>query len=155
MGIETNWVIITIIVAALSGAMILIPLGLTLMYRKYKLTKAYTTPQSARKHQSNTSQTAFFVEEKTGKRIPLIKNETFIGRSDDNDIILESDSYVSRQHAKVTIGNETAIIHNLNSANGIVVNNRLIDSYYSLRNGDNIQIGKSKFKFTFTTNSSI
>lgn len=77
-----------------------------------------------------------------------------VGRSPESDIFLD-DVTVSRQHAEVfrreqqQQGGKGFRIRDAGSLNGTYVNRVRVDSV-DLRNGDEIQIGKFRFKFVFT-----
>ena len=70
----------------------------------------------------------------------LINKEYKIGRSSDNNIILD-DITVSREHAKLIINNKNVIIRDSESTNGLYINNEIKEESV-LRSGDKIQIGK-------------
>ena len=67
-----------------------------------------------------------------------------IGRSNENDIVLENDSKVSRFHAELFHDNDgKTFITDLSSANGTFVNGKKIKGTHLLKNLDVIVIGKS------------
>tara|TARA_B100001057_G_scaffold131888_1_gene131142 strand:- start:164 stop:511 length:348 start_codon:yes stop_codon:yes gene_type:complete len=70
----------------------------------------------------------------------LSNNEYSIGRSSSNKIILD-DITVSREHALIKFRNKIPQINDLNSTNGVYINNQLIKEK-NLKSGDKIQIGK-------------
>ena len=70
----------------------------------------------------------------------LINKDYNIGRSSSNSIILD-DVTVSREHAILTVSNNSPFIKDTNSTNGIYVNNEIIQEC-KLKSGDKIQIGK-------------
>ena len=75
-----------------------------------------------------------------------------VGRSPESNIFLD-DVTVSRQHAEV-FRREQKVgkgfrIRDAGSLNGTYVNRVRVDSV-DLRNGDEIQIGKYRFKFVYT-----
>jgi hypothetical protein len=77
----------------------------------------------------------------TGREFLLDQPVTTIGRRDDQDIILDAPS-VSRTHARVEIDQEAAVIVDLGSTNGTLVNGRPIRrARVELRHGDRIKIG--------------
>jgi chromosome segregation ATPase len=70
---------------------------------------------------------------------------TRIGRAPGCDLQIDSSS-VSRNHALILLGPHDAIIEDLNSTNGVLVNGRKI-SRQPLRDGDLVLIGDLKFRF--------
>tara|TARA_S200000501_G_scaffold337506_1_gene343632 strand:+ start:323 stop:670 length:348 start_codon:yes stop_codon:yes gene_type:complete len=70
----------------------------------------------------------------------LSNDEYSIGRSSSNKIILD-DITVSREHALIKFRNKIPQINDLNSTNGVYINNQLIKEK-NLKSGDKIQIGK-------------
>jgi chromosome segregation ATPase len=70
---------------------------------------------------------------------------TRIGRAQGCDLQIDSSS-VSRHHALILLGPHEAIIEDLNSTNGVLVNGRKI-SRQPLRDGDLVLIGDVKFRF--------
>jgi pSer/pThr/pTyr-binding forkhead associated (FHA) protein len=79
-------------------------------------------------------------EEKVIERIVTEKKRISIGRTNDNDIVLENRG-VSRKHAMIEFNNNAAVIIDNESLNGTFVNNRKITEEV-LRDADIITIGK-------------
>lgn len=79
-------------------------------------------------------------EDKIIERIVSEKKRISIGRTNDNDIVLENRG-VSRKHAQIEFNSNAAVIIDNESLNGTFVNNRKI-SEEVLRDGDAITIGK-------------
>jgi chromosome segregation ATPase len=71
---------------------------------------------------------------------------TRIGRASTCELQVDSSS-VSRHHALVVVGPREAIIEDLNSTNGVIVNSRKI-SRHLLVDGDVITLGEIVFKYT-------
>ena len=93
------------------------------------------------------------VEGTAGRRMHDIGSEKVtVGRSPDSQIFLD-DVTVSRRHAEVfrrEAPNEKGFrIRDAGSLNGTYVNRVRVDSV-DLRNGDEIQVGKYRFKFVLT-----
>lgn len=67
-----------------------------------------------------------------------------VGRSKENDIVL-SDSKISRLHAKISynLEDETFIIEDLESANGVYVNKVKIINSGKLKEGDEVKLGRA------------
>jgi hypothetical protein len=87
---------------------------------------------------------------RAGRLCRLSPDVTTIGRDSFSDVILD-DSAVSRNHAKVRLergdgGEEQFYIHDLASANGILVNGKQIVRE-ALYDGDEIEIGRTVLVF--------
>ena len=88
------------------------------------------------------------VEGTAGRRMHDIGEETItVGRDPESDIFLD-DVTVSRKHAEIARGERGYRIYDVGSLNGTYVNRVRVDAV-DLRNGDEIQIGKYRFKFVF------
>ncbi len=79
-------------------------------------------------------------EDKVIERIVTEKKRISIGRTNDNDIVLENRA-VSRKHAIIEFNNNAAVIIDNESLNGTFVNNRKITEEV-LRDEDIVTIGK-------------
>ena len=79
-------------------------------------------------------------EDKVVERIVTEKKRLSIGRTTDNDIVLENRG-VSRKHAMIEFNNNAAVIIDNESLNGTFVNNRKV-SEEVLSDDDIITIGK-------------
>lgn len=89
------------------------------------------------------------VEGTAGRRMHDVgQNSISVGRSYPSDIVLD-DVTVSREHVRISLEDHGFKIEDSGSLNGTYVNRVRVDSVY-LRNGDEIQIGKYRFKFVFT-----
>jgi adenylate cyclase len=86
----------------------------------------------------------------TGKKSVFLlnKNETTLGRKEDNDIVL-SEGPVSRLHAKILKKGNEYYLGDQGSFNGTRVNGELIQEA-RLQVGDEIQIGKTRLVFTLS-----
>ncbi|MCR5666688.1 MAG: FHA domain-containing protein [Eubacterium sp.] len=76
------------------------------------------------------------------------KEKNFIGKQEDADIVLHSDS-VSRLHAVVTHENSGFYLEDLNSTNGTFVNEKAVQykEKVMLKRGDEIRFGDAKYAF--------
>ncbi|MCH2174577.1 MAG: FHA domain-containing protein [Lentisphaeria bacterium] len=68
-----------------------------------------------------------------------------LGREVDNDIRLKSPE-ASRYHAKITKDGNIWIVEDLESSNGVLINNHKIDQSAPLAHGDEVKIGDFVFK---------
>ncbi|MCX9191976.1 DUF2662 domain-containing protein [Carbonactinospora thermoautotrophica] len=80
-----------------------------------------------------------------GARHPLTKPVMTIGRGLDVDLRIE-DPGVSRRHAEIRAGGDTAIITDLGSTNGVIVDGRPVDQA-PLRDGSVIILGNTTLIF--------
>lgn len=80
-----------------------------------------------------------------GKRIPMDGDEMFIGRGFKCDIVIDQES-ISRTHAVIRKSGKRYTLQDLGSTNGTFVNDVAISSI-ELRDGDQIKVGRTIFKF--------
>ena len=66
----------------------------------------------------------------------LGKKVTTIGRTDDNDLAIDT-KFISRHHAQMLAGPNFTVLEDLGSTNGVYVNNRRI-SKQTLKDGDQV-----------------
>lgn len=91
---------------------------------------------------------AFLItQDETKARYPITRTTCRLGRSKNNEITLR-DSSVSRRHAEIhrDQGDEFTLI-DLNSLNGVFVNNEKIGRY-KLKEGDIVEIGDINLRFS-------
>ncbi|MBF6138030.1 FHA domain-containing protein [Nocardia otitidiscaviarum] len=81
-----------------------------------------------------------------GRTIPVAAAGLKIGRMTDNDLVLD-DPKASRYHAHITPSRAGLLIKDLHSANGVYINNEVIDSATVLTDGDAIRIGSTVLVF--------
>ncbi len=97
---------------------------------------------------------AYLMVEKEGTspfRIALDKAETQLGRSENNDVVLDTEE-ISRYHAKIRIQGSHAFLIDLDSLNGTYVNGQKI-AERMLHDGDEIRLG-SKCRIIFREDAS-
>ncbi|MGF1466285.1 MAG: GGDEF domain-containing protein [Sandaracinaceae bacterium] len=85
-----------------------------------------------------------------GRRVPLGQEATVVGRSSKSDVQLDQES-VSRHHARIEPIEQGFAIRDLGSTNGTYVNDEPIEEIH-LRDGDQIKIGRTIFKFIVSGN---
>ncbi|MFZ1362402.1 MAG: FHA domain-containing protein [Candidatus Nanopelagicales bacterium] len=85
----------------------------------------------------------------SGTRVELIGDEVTVGRSPEAGIFLD-DITVSRIHAAFIRSGDTWEISDKGSLNGTYVNRSPVDSHV-LEPGDEIQVGKYRFKYLSST----
>lgn len=78
---------------------------------------------------------------------PLRVGLNTVGRSSENDVVLE-DAYASRRHCALLVhSNDTCELHDTASKNGTLVNGARIAGPTLLKSGDEIRISNSQFVF--------
>lgn len=80
-----------------------------------------------------------------GKKYPITKERTTIGRAAVNDVVIPDQS-VSRRHAEIVVSGKEFVLRDLESRNGTFLNGRRISSR-SLRDGDEIRVGMTSLFF--------
>ena len=81
-----------------------------------------------------------------GRKFPLDRVQTTIGRGPDNSIVCDMDN-VSRAHCKIYAGAGGNYIEDMGSTNGTFVNDEELASRRKLKNGDLVKVGGVIFKF--------
>lgn len=66
-----------------------------------------------------------------------------IGRERSNDVALQLDKYISRQHAKLHIEGDEVYLEDLDSTNGTFYDGERIRGKIELENGDYFRIGRT------------
>ena len=75
-----------------------------------------------------------------------LKDEVAIGRSKSNDIVI-GDPRVSRQHARIEAKTDEAVLIDLGSTNGTLLDGRKISGRVRLRGGNVITLGNTSLRF--------
>ena len=76
----------------------------------------------------------------------LPRGATLIGRSSDCHVTIE-DPLVSRQHARIVIDGDDALLHDLGSRNGVKLNGHGIRGPAPLKDGDRLRVGTQELVF--------
>lgn len=79
-----------------------------------------------------------------GVNIP-VTGPIVIGRSPGADIVV-GDDFVSGKHARVTLVGDGAVLEDLGSTNGTILNGQRISVPQTLRPGDVIDVGSARLK---------
>ncbi|HEX2295506.1 MAG TPA: FHA domain-containing protein [Actinomycetota bacterium] len=77
-----------------------------------------------------------------GKTFPL-GGELTIGRSDQCNVKVEGDTYVSSVHARIFQRDGSYMVEDLGSTNGTYLNRRRITAPAELQRGDRVKVGKT------------
>ena len=87
----------------------------------------------------------FAMEQPQSRNFYLTKNMVFIGRSENNDLVVKANG-VAYRHAKVERIGSRYKLTDLNGAGNTFINNRRVEQK-TLKEGDEITLGFFKFKF--------
>jgi pSer/pThr/pTyr-binding forkhead associated (FHA) protein len=83
-------------------------------------------------------------DEKLLREISVAKTEFLIGRGGDCELRLSVPD-VSRHHCMIRLSADEAVLEDLGSANGTLLNGQRVRSATTLRSGDLIQVGECRF----------
>ncbi len=83
-----------------------------------------------------------------GKTLRFGPGDYYLGRGPECQVRFNSD-WVSRQHCVLRVTGEGALLRDLGSRNGTLVNGRLCEEERSLNTGDLIQVGPIVFRIAF------
>jgi diguanylate cyclase (GGDEF)-like protein len=83
-----------------------------------------------------------------GQVYELIKDVTWLGRSDGVDLVI-SDPSISRKHAMIVLNADGFYLSDLGSTNGTQLNRKKVTTTSILREGDKIVVGNVVFKFCY------
>jgi VWFA-related protein len=87
-----------------------------------------------------------------GERLSLPGDRAFtIGRRSDQDLVLEGDRHVSREHASIAKDRNGRFVLSNVSPNGTYVNSRRIEMPEVLQDGDKIGLGSEESKLVFVS----
>lgn len=111
---------------------------------KTVVTVVSTAPKNKSQDGSHACLVVIYGED-LGRRVPLGKDPTLIGRSSQCDIHINNDN-VSRNHARIMFDGNVFRVRDLGSTNGTYVNHEFIDEV-ELRDGDQIKVGGTILKF--------
>lgn len=78
--------------------------------------------------------------------IPLEKAILLIGRQADCDVSLTSSRKISRKHCCIAIVNDTVVVRDLGSTNGVSINGVRVEQEGRLRLDDELMIGDVRFR---------
>ncbi len=101
--------------------------------------------QQAKEIPDSSARLVLFAGHLPSKEFALNKTVMKIGRTEENEIVLDHKS-ISREHAQIVYENNVFKIIDLKSANGVLVNGEQY-AKTELRNGDIIELGHLKLKF--------
>lgn len=86
--------------------------------------------------------------------IELGNGSVLIGRLPECDVLLQ-DNLVSRMHARISVQNDSVVVEDLHSTNGVYVNGQRVGHSVVLRDGDRILIGTTEISLFESRDSSL
>ncbi len=90
-----------------------------------------------------------------GHRVLLLgSGMVTLGRRSTCDYVL-NDSEVSREHARIIVGEQTFAVEDLGSANGLLVNGEPVAGLRRLNTGDTFQVGSQVFEVLSPTEADL
>lgn len=84
---------------------------------------------------------------KNHKPIPIDRAVILVGRGEDCDVVINGSKKISRKHCCLVHSDQSFLIRDLGSTNGVWVNGKRIDRESEMRDGDRVAIGDVKFQF--------
>ena len=122
---------------------VIIYYALKIMYKDVKTGGKKKNSQSEKKFGIEVVSPGSNTELEQGS-VFIVRREVTIGRKEDNMIVL-SEPFVSGYHCKIYIKNNGLFIEDLNSTNGLYVNEEKVDDTVKLVPNDEIKIGSAVF----------
>lgn len=123
---------------------VIIYYSLKIMYKDVKTGGKRKNNSSGIRYGIEVIQTGVNSTLEQGSVVP-IRGVTTLGRKPENTIIL-TEPFVSGNHARLYIKNNSLYVEDLNSTNGVYVNNDKINEKFKLIADDEIKIGSAIFK---------
>ena len=123
---------------------VIIYYALKIMYRDVKTGGKNNGSNATRKYGLEIIDKGSNIDLEEGS-VVLVRGEITIGRREDNTLVL-SESFVSGNHAKVYTKNNSLYIEDLDSTNGVFVNDEEIERSQKLMSNDIVKIGSTQFR---------
>ena len=123
---------------------VIIYYALKIMYKDVKTGGKARNNSSGIRYGIEVIQTGVNSTLEQGSVVP-IRGIITLGRKPENTIVL-TEPFVSGNHAKIYAKNNNLYVEDLNSTNGVYVNNERIQEKYKLVADDEVKIGSSIFK---------
>ena len=123
---------------------VIIYYALKIMYKEVKTGGKARNNSSGIRYGIEVIQTGVNSTLEQGSVVP-IRGIITLGRKPENTIVL-TEPFVSGNHAKIYAKNNNLYVEDLNSTNGVYVNNERIQEKYKLVADDEVKIGSAIFK---------
>lgn len=131
-------------VVLLAGRLLLLALLYLFLFAAIKTGIGLVAGQRVKGRGAWTISVAQGPRELRGVTVP-VNGPVVIGRSPGADIVI-GDDFVSGKHARVSPSGDGAVLEDLGSTNGTLLNGQRVVSAQTLRPGDSIDIGTVKLK---------
>jgi len=82
-----------------------------------------------------------------GTERELDSSAVTVGRSAENDVVLDSDEFASTKHARIEPRRDGVWVEDLDSTNGTFVNGMKVKQRHKLSPGDVIRVGETDLRF--------
>jgi hypothetical protein len=86
------------------------------------------------------------VEDAVAATFPLTRGVTVFGRDDDCGVVLD-DRHCSRRHLEISRKGDVCVLRDLDSTNGVLLNGQRVVADCQLREGDVIELGRTRLRF--------
>lgn len=123
---------------------VIIYYALKIMYKDVKTGGKAKNNNSGIRYGIEVIQTGVNSTLEQGAVVP-IRGIITLGRKAENTIVL-TEPFVSSNHARIYAKNNNLYVEDLNSTNGVYVNNERIEAKYKLIADDEVKIGSAIFK---------
>ena len=123
---------------------VIIYYALKIMYKDVKTGGKAKNNNSGIRYGIEVIQTGVNSTLEQGAVVP-IRGIITLGRKAENTIVL-TEPFVSGNHARIYAKNNNLYVEDLNSTNGVYVNNERIEAKYKLIADDEVKIGSANFK---------
>ena len=123
---------------------VIIYYALKIMYKDVKTGGKAKNNNSGIRYGIEVIQTGVNSTLEQGAVVP-IRGIITLGRKAENTIVL-TEPFVSGNHARIYAKNNNLYVEDLNSTNGVYVNNERIEEKYKLSADDEVKIGSAIFK---------
>lgn len=131
-------------VALLAGRLVLLALLYLFLFAAVRAGIGLVSGQRSAGTGSFTLSVVQGPPELRGVKVP-VNGPVVIGRSPGADIVI-GDDFVSGKHARVSLAGDEAVLEDLGSTNGTILNGRTISTPQTLRPGDTIDVGAVRLK---------
>jgi len=84
-------------------------------------------------------------QDEEAREVPLVQGRIILGRTEDNDLQIDS-KFVSRHHAQIVTYGDESIVEDLNSTNGVYFRGKRVTKH-ELSHGDVIIIGEHELMY--------